>query len=176
MGRRSSRPNADRDGLTVYDLPTAFYLSVLLRIFSISLEPSFSYADAGEWQALANGRHIGFGGIHWDFSALFPQRYHTSAAGWKNKISPSSPGIHHVVRVRSHGFLAGGPFNPRRSTDKIHRVTDTDVTYALTNHLAVRLNVSLCLAAFHVPWERRRAERLTTLSGHFFSHADAANG
>src|SRR2546430_5971480 len=27
MGRRSSRPNADRDGLTVYDLPTAFYLS-----------------------------------------------------------------------------------------------------------------------------------------------------
>jgi hypothetical protein len=27
MGRRSSRLNADRDGLTVYDLPTAFYMS-----------------------------------------------------------------------------------------------------------------------------------------------------
>src|SRR6266576_2391072 len=49
--------------------------SSLLCIFSISLEPSFSH-----WPTLANGRHIGFGGIHWDFSALFPQRYHTSAA------------------------------------------------------------------------------------------------
>src|SRR5256884_609500 len=49
--------------------------SSLLRIFSISLEPSFSHGPT-----LANGRHIGFGGIHWDFSALFPQRYHTSAA------------------------------------------------------------------------------------------------
>src|ERR1700704_1959709 len=43
--------------------------SSLLRIFSISLEPSFSH-----WPTLANGRHIGFSGIHWDFSALFPQR------------------------------------------------------------------------------------------------------
>src|SRR2546430_10871380 len=49
--------------------------SSLLRIFSISLEPSFSHGPT-----LANGRPIGFGGIHWDFSALFPQRYHTSAA------------------------------------------------------------------------------------------------
>src|ERR1700724_563797 len=46
--------------------------SSLLRIFSISLEPSFSHGPT-----LANGRHIGFGGIHWDFSALFPQRCHT---------------------------------------------------------------------------------------------------
>ena len=38
-----------------------------LRIFSISLEPSFSHGPT-----LANGV-----GIHWDFSALFPQRYHT---------------------------------------------------------------------------------------------------
>src|SRR6266550_7212641 len=34
--------------------------SSLLRIFSISLEPSFSHGPT-----LANGRHIGFGGIHW---------------------------------------------------------------------------------------------------------------
>jgi hypothetical protein len=26
-GRKSSRPNADRDDLTVYEIPTAFYLS-----------------------------------------------------------------------------------------------------------------------------------------------------
>src|SRR5438034_5956066 len=48
--------------------------SSLLPIFSISLEPSFSHGPT-----LANGRHIGFGGDHWDFSASFPQRYHTSA-------------------------------------------------------------------------------------------------
>src|SRR2546430_2846473 len=44
--------------------------SSLLPIFSISLEPSFSHGPT-----LANGRHIGFGGDHWDFSASFPQRY-----------------------------------------------------------------------------------------------------
>src|SRR5437762_10673751 len=58
--------------------------SSLLRIFSISLEPSFSHGPT-----LANGRHIGFGGIHWDFSALFPQRYHTSAACNSMATAPS---------------------------------------------------------------------------------------
>src|ERR1700724_967032 len=57
--------------------------SSLLRIFSISLEPSFSHGPT-----LANGRHIGFGGIHWDFSALFPQRYHTSAITLNCRATP----------------------------------------------------------------------------------------